>query len=112
MQSVMLCYSSLCVCQVASAISDSEKPYGLKPARLLCPWDSPGQNTGVGCCAFLQGIFPARGLNLHLLCLLHRQAGSLPLAPAGKAYIAVLAASTPLVAFVPILLVTLTSSRA
>ena len=24
------------------------------PTRLLCPWDSPGQNTGVGCCALLR----------------------------------------------------------
>ena len=31
------------------------------PARLLCPWDSPGQNTGVGCHALLQGIFPTQG---------------------------------------------------
>jgi len=23
------------------------QPYGLQPARLLCPWDSPGKNTGV-----------------------------------------------------------------
>ena len=29
-------------------------------ARLLCPWDSPGQNTGVGCRGLLQGIFQAR----------------------------------------------------
>ena len=41
------------------------------PARLLCPWDFPGKNTGVGCHFFLQGIFLAQGLNLHLLCLLH-----------------------------------------
>ena len=34
--------------------------HGLKPARLLCPWDSPGKNTGVGCHALLQGIFPPR----------------------------------------------------
>ena len=54
------------------------------PARLLCPWDSPGKNTGVGCHALLQGIFPTQGLNLHLLCLLHGQAGSLPLVPPGK----------------------------
>ena len=33
-------------------------PNGLQPARLLCLWDSPGMNTGVGCCALLQGIFP------------------------------------------------------
>ena len=44
-----------------------------------CPWDSPGKNTGVGCHARLQGIFLTQGLNLHLLCLLHWQAGSLPL---------------------------------
>ena len=29
----------------------------------LCPWDSPGKNTGVGYHAFLQGIFPIQGLN-------------------------------------------------
>jgi len=23
-------------------------PHGLQPARLLCPWNSPGKNTGVG----------------------------------------------------------------
>ena len=34
----------------------------------LCPWDSPGKNTGVGCCALLQRIVPTQGLNL---CLLH-----------------------------------------
>ena len=28
------------------------------PSRLLCPWDSPGKNAGVGCHALLQGIFP------------------------------------------------------
>ena len=27
------------------------------------PWDSPGKNTGMGCHALLQGIFPVRGLN-------------------------------------------------
>ena len=30
------------------------------PARFLCPWDSPGKNTGVGCHFLLQGIFPAQ----------------------------------------------------
>ena len=51
------------------------------PARLLCPWDSPGKNTGVGCHALLQGIFLTQGLNLHLL---HWQMGSLPPVPPGK----------------------------
>ena len=46
--------------------------------RLLCPWDSPGNDTGAGCYALLQGIFPIQGLNLHFSCLLHRQMGSLP----------------------------------
>ena len=42
---------------------------------------SPGQNTGVGCRALLQGIFPTQGSKLCLLCLLHWQAGSSPLVP-------------------------------
>ena len=54
------------------------------PSRLLCPWDSPGKNTGVGCYALLQGIFLTQGSNPHLLHLLHWQAGSLPLVPPGK----------------------------
>ena len=49
----------------------------------LCPWDSPGNNTGVDCHALLQGIFPTQGSNLRFLRLLHWQAGSLPLAPSG-----------------------------
>ena len=43
--------------------------------------DSPGKNTGVGCHAFLQGMFPTQGSNPRLLCLLHWQANSLPLPP-------------------------------
>ena len=35
--------------------------YGLGPTRLLCPWDFPGKNIGVGCRFLLQGIFPAQG---------------------------------------------------
>ena len=31
-----------------------------------CPWNSPGQNTGVGSLSLLQGIFPTQGLNLGL----------------------------------------------
>ena len=43
--------------------------------------DSPGKNTGVGCHAFLQGICTAQGPNPCLLCILHWQAGSLPIVP-------------------------------
>ena len=42
------------------------------PGSPLCPWDSPGKNTGVDCHFLRQRIFPTQGLNpLHLLCLLH-----------------------------------------
>ena len=41
------------------------------PARLLCPWDSPDKNTGVGCPALLWGIFPPQGWNPHRLWFLH-----------------------------------------
>ena len=43
------------------------QPHGLQPVRLLCPWDSPGKNTGVGCHFLFQGIFPTQELNLGLL---------------------------------------------
>ena len=46
--------------------------------------DSPGKNSGVDCHALLQGIFPIQGANPSLLCLLHCQVGSLPLAPLGS----------------------------
>ena len=42
------------------------------------------KNTGVGCHALLQGIFPTQGSNLHLLHLLHWQVGSLPLSQPGN----------------------------
>ena len=49
---------------------NSLQPHGLQHARLFCPWDYPGKNTGVGCHCFLHGIltFPTQGLNP---CLLH-----------------------------------------
>ena len=58
----------VCVCSDTSVVSSSLWPHGC--ASLLCPWDSTGENTGVGCHALLQGIFMIQGLNLHLLCLL------------------------------------------
>ena len=35
-------------------MSDSVRPRGLQPTRLLRPWDSPGKNTGLGCHFLLQ----------------------------------------------------------
>jgi len=31
---------------------------------LLCPWDSPGKSSGVGCHFPAQGIFPTKGSNM------------------------------------------------
>ena len=54
--------------------------HGLQPSRLLCPWDSPGKNTGAGCHFLLQRIFPTQGLNPGLLLCRH----SLPTELSGK----------------------------
>ena len=51
----------------------------------LYPGDSPCKNTGGGCHALLQVIFPTQGLKLSLLCLLYWQ-GFLPIVPPGKSY--------------------------
>ena len=45
---VCLCVC-VCVCVSHSVVSDSLRPHELQPARLLCPWDSPGQSTGLDC---------------------------------------------------------------
>ena len=47
--------------------------------QLLCPLGFPGKSTGLGCHFLLQEIFPTQGSNPCFLCLLHWQAGSLPL---------------------------------
>ena len=44
-----------------SVVSDSLRPHGL-----YSPWNSPGQNTGVGSLSFLQGILPTHRSNLGL----------------------------------------------
>ena len=61
-----------------SVLSDSLQPYGLESTRLLCPWNPPGKNTGVGSHSLLQGIFLTQGSNW---CLL---AGSFESEPPGK----------------------------
>ena len=58
-------------------------PHGLQPTRLLRPWNSPGQNTGVGCHFLLHGIFPTQGVNSSLLGLAGR---FFTIEPAGKPY--------------------------
>ena len=53
----------------------------LQPARLLCPWDFPDKNTGVGCHFLLHGVLSIQGSNPRLL---HWQADSLPLSHQGS----------------------------
>ena len=60
---VVVCAQSLQSCPTLQS-------YKLLPARLLCPWDSPGKNTGMACHFLLQGIFLAQGSNQHLLHIL------------------------------------------
>ena len=45
-----------------SVVSNSERPHGLQPTRLLHPWDFPGKSTGVGChCLLLEhSLHPAK----------------------------------------------------
>ena len=65
-----------------SVMSDSLRPHGLQPTRLLCPWDFPGKNTGVGC-NFLLQPFSSRKINRRKIneyaWHLHKIWGSKPL---------------------------------
>ena len=78
---MLCCHINIFVVNVLShsVVSDFLRPSGLKTARLLCPWGSPGKDTGRDCYALLQGIFPTQGSNIglphfrHILyCLSHQ----------------------------------------
>ena len=77
-------FSLLYMCVCANSLQSCLTLCEPMPARLLCSWHFTGKNTGAGCHALLQGIFPTQGSNSCLLCLLHWQVGSLPLVPPGK----------------------------
>ena len=49
------------MCSSLSGVQLSATPWTVAH-WLLCPWDSPGKNTGVGCHSLLQGILPTQGL--------------------------------------------------
>ena len=74
----------MCVCLLSRFSGDSLPTHRLKHTKLLCPWESSGKITGVGCHARLQGFFPTQGLNLCLFHLLYWQVSSLPLGPPGE----------------------------
>ena len=46
------------LCLVAQSCPTLCDPHGLQPTRLLCPWNSPGKSTGLGCHFLLQGTEP------------------------------------------------------
>ena len=58
---------TMCACSV---LSNPVTPYTITH-KARCPWDSPGENTGVSCHFLLQGIFLTQRWNSHLLHLLH-----------------------------------------
>ena len=63
-------YIYIYICESHSVVPDSLRPHGQ-----YRPWNSPGQNTGVGSHSFLQGNFPTQGSNLglpHCRQILHR----------------------------------------
>jgi len=68
------CVLSYFSCVQLCAILSGSSVHGILQAK----------NTGVGCYALLQGIFPTQGLTPHLFCLLHWQVGPLPLALPAK----------------------------
>ena len=63
------------MCKVTSVVSDSVRPYGPQPARLLCPWDAPGQEYWSGLPGPLPGDLPNPEIKPHSPAL---QAASLP----------------------------------
>ena len=82
---VINCYNCSKILQQRSVTSTVCGPVdGSPPGSSLCPWDSPGKNTGVGCHFLLRGIFPTQGSNPGLSNLLHWQVDSSPLVPPGK----------------------------
>ena len=61
-----------CECVVTGSYL-TQPIHGLEPTRLLCSWDFPSKNTGVGSCFLLQGIPLTWGSHPCLFCLLHLQ---------------------------------------
>ena len=76
-------YTYECVC-VKGSTGWSVTSNSLWPRGLYSPWNSPGQNTGVGSLYLLQGIFSTQGSN-RISC--SGWVGSLPLGPHGKLHL-------------------------
>ena len=72
------------LCLVAQLCSNLCNTMDCSPPGSSVHWDSPGKNTGMGCHALLQGIFPTQGSNPGFLQLLHWQVGSFTTEPCRK----------------------------
>ena len=59
---MLTCINMCAVLKIISVMSDFLQPYELQPARLLCPWDSPGKNTAVVCLYSPPGDLPNLGI--------------------------------------------------
>ena len=85
-QSKFTQWSRKCKCVLSHSVTSSSLwPRGLQPTRLLCPWDSPAKNTGVGCHALVPGISTTQESNPGLphcrwilYCLSHQEAQKMP----------------------------------
>ena len=77
---VLLRFIFVCVLSCL-VMSNSLRPHGLQPVRLLRPWNFPGNNPSMSCHFLHQRIFLTQGSNPCVLLLLHLQVGSLPLVP-------------------------------
>ena len=73
---ILSCSADGSCCLVTQLCLILLRPHGLYPTRLLCPWEFPGRNAGVGCHFLSQGTFPTQGVNPSLL---YWQVDSLPL---------------------------------
>ena len=49
----------------------TQRPHGLQPTRLLCPWDFPGKSTGVGWHCLLQKTWQGVGFHGAYKCPLY-----------------------------------------
>ena len=75
----------VCVCELSwPVVSNALQPHGLKLTKATLSMGFSRQEYWSGLSFVLQGIFPTQGSNVHLWCLLHWQADSLPLALPGK----------------------------
>ena len=80
-------HTGCCACMFShSVVSYTLLLHGLY-TRFHAPQDSPGKNTGVGCQALLQGIFPTKGSNPSLLHPLHWQVDSSPVHHLGSPWL-------------------------